>query len=255
MGVFVDEEAMGCDKGQDVLALVSGRLSRDRTLTVLDHTRECEECRSLMTEHARVHAAVGRGGEPVRPEPSCSAAVSPVKRYVPEDSSWRPEGYIRRGSRFGARRMVILGVVISGVVFASNLMRPKEADTKEPTWEEITIAAALEVGRPSIVEPKGLITTRPKVLAAILPAGSTRFTLNVTTAGARIYTHEFTTTETGATFDAVKLTSRDGKLPATEALVSFPDSKRLPLEPGTRYFMSLELPNGNESAATQFEYK
>ena len=38
-------------------------------------------------------------------------------------------------------------------------------------------------------------------------------------------------------------------------LTSFPDSKALPLEPSTRHFLNLQLPNANESTATQPEFQ
>ena len=40
-----------------------------------------------------------------------------------------------------------------------------------------------------------------------------------------------------------------------DPLASFRDSKALPLEPGTRHFLNLQLPNADESAATQLEFQ
>ena len=250
-----DSVDMGCNESPQVRDFLAGNLSREATLSTLDHVRECDDCRSVMTAESRLGAAN------VRPEASDRVNVPAAKELAAgEDGQlhvnpWRSptegfssyggqrQSWFRRGPMI---RMAVLGLGIAMLFNARNYFTgPKEGP---PSTLELQISGAIEAGRPYCDSPEGDISSRPKVMSVTIPPGEKKFRVLVMKSGATVFEREIKQGAEGVYFEARDVRRASGTIPAREVLFPFPDAKALPLENETEYFWFVILPNGNQSA-------
>ncbi|MEE9394479.1 MAG: hypothetical protein V3W41_18445 [Planctomycetota bacterium] len=248
---------MSCTETAQVRQFLAGSLSRKATLWTLDHVRECEDCRAVMTAESRL------GARQAQPEasprlflPSTNDCSYEDEEEAPAINPWTPasEGFHAFGGsqrksllrRAPLVRLAALGLCIALLMNGKSLFGDKEA--KAPTALEILVAAAISEGRPFCDAPKGAISSRPKVMSLTLPPGERKFRVQILRDGTVVYDSQLDRKDKEVYFEEISVRRPEGTLPALEVLFPFPSATELPLEPGAEYFWLVRLPNGNQSA-------
>ncbi|NRA97524.1 MAG: zf-HC2 domain-containing protein [Planctomycetes bacterium] len=225
---------MGCDQTGKMQLLLDGELDGRRTRSVLDHARDCEQCREhLVTASDVAPTATRAPGEPI------------YQRYSPEEietAREAPNPGKRRG--FMALIMVAILMVVAGV-------SAKKGDTKTETEADHRCREALAAGRPWPVSPTD-DGGRPRQIRCVLPSGSTAFALRISKDGAVTWEGRFATGEPGVEIYATTGGTDEGTYEAVAAFAPFPSPDRLPLAPGEEYEYRLLLDSGAVTGAVTF---
>ncbi|MCA9322465.1 MAG: hypothetical protein KDB53_17110 [Planctomycetes bacterium] len=244
---------MGCPQSARLGALLTGSLNRAQTLSVLDHAKTCEDCKRSLEDRARL--TTGRSSdEPQRDLQGCRGVEAPpALRTRSGLGTEEIEEWSRKGrTNTGMRRVITTGIILAGLLFA--FKRLSEKSLPPANLDRLLAAMSIEEGDAWIVTPFGPVSHRPMVLTAWLPPGNDRVEVEYARDGQIVLKQEFRTGERGCTFDRGTVPGREGPLPAIEIILPFPDAEHLVLEPQARYFCTLRLANGRDSAPRGFRF-
>jgi hypothetical protein len=254
---MVEYSCMSPEDRDIIDRMLTGRLDREGTIAAMDRVRGSEEARAYLERRS----AEMRGGSAVatdRPIPPGSAAGGSPSflRTETETARVAPTARIlgRPGSRGGGlKRTALIGfIVVLLFGFAQKMKGGPEAPLVSM---DLLVAEALEAGLPWIESPRGERGGRPKVVSLVMPPGNRRVSLRfVDSTGVR-FEHTWTREEAPDAFVEVKRNGPDGKIAATEALLSFPSHEELALLPGRQIHIFAVLDNGNESPPSTFRVR
>lgn len=237
--------------------MLTGHLDREGTLAAMDRIRGSEEARAYLEQRS----AQIRGGSAVATDrpiaPGLATESSPsALRSAPETPRVAPTARIlgRPGSRGGGlKRTALIGFII--VLLFGFAQKMKGGPETPIVSMDLLVAEALEAGLPWIESPRGERGGRPKVVSLVMPPGNRRISLRfVDSTGVR-YEQAWTRDDAPDAFVGVKRKGPDGKIAATEVLLTFPSREELALLPGQQIHIFAILDNGNESPPSTFRVR
>ena len=235
-----------------VKQFLTGDLSREETIKVLDQVKSSESCRRYLEEQSQIAASSRKGGLAKHRATSGSTcgAIDPAAKMQKHLRSSRPEEWAslmgtNKGRRM--RRLVILAVVMLALTSTAyyNPFAKTEIDVND-LW----ILESISEGIPVIRSPKGEFKVRPMGIATVLPRANKTIRIVITCDGVVVYDAQKRVSDQGTTFEDEIIKSGGKEALVIEALTPFPGADELTLEKGKKYFMYIELPNEQQSAPT-----
>ena len=223
---------MPCSR-EKIQSLLLGDLSADQTHLLLDHIRDCEDCRKSMdlmvsTNPSNYPRTSGR-----KPEPAPRVITRAPRRG---------RGLSRRSLLFLGATTIIAVVVLKERGGAGS----GESGDLGPFCRD-----ALLSGQPFVISPQGFLSQRPRVVEVVFPLGIRSCRLRVKGSQGEAVEKSF---KIGSELnvDQVQIVAAGDQIEALQVLIPFFDRKQLPLVSGESYELEVVPEPGTKSSVTSF---